>query len=370
MQKLTVKEKIFYGLICNEERVYKHWYTRFLVAGVDLDRIRRVVRRIKNWYHWCSEWSKEGEIVANNAQIALDEGNLFLARRLFQEATGCYHIAQHFFYIDPEQKNKALEKVWQNFSKHMELIPTDERPLRIGVPFRGKKIPAYMQIQKQANKPLIILINGMDNLKEIEEYQVSKLLFEAGFNTLFFDGPGQGEMWQDMEFIPDYEKSVNTIIDWLEINYKEKINLKKIGTLGFSLGGYLSPLAAGYDKRISCAIGVGGPATSALLPSENMLVPIIKRGFMYITKTNTYKEAKIKFNCDIKKVPPMDRPLLIVHSGADVLIPDGQKHLNYFIDWAIGEKEAKFYPDGEHICANYLDELFPYVVDWFMKKLL
>ena len=44
---LTLKEKFFYSLICNENRVYKHWYTRFLLAGMDLERVRRVVNRIR-----------------------------------------------------------------------------------------------------------------------------------------------------------------------------------------------------------------------------------------------------------------------------------------------------------------------------------
>ena len=45
MEKLSLKEKIFYGLILNEKRVYKHWYSRFLMSGVELDRMRRVVSK-------------------------------------------------------------------------------------------------------------------------------------------------------------------------------------------------------------------------------------------------------------------------------------------------------------------------------------
>lgn len=37
MEKLSIKERIIYHFIFNEERVYKLWYSRFLVAGVDLD---------------------------------------------------------------------------------------------------------------------------------------------------------------------------------------------------------------------------------------------------------------------------------------------------------------------------------------------
>ena len=63
----------------------------------------------------------------------------------------------------------------------------------------------------------------------------------------------------------------------------------------------------------------------------------------------------------------MNRPLLIIHGGKDKLIPNSKEQVDYIMDWAIGEKELKFYPDGEHCCVNYMDEILPYVVDWFKK---
>lgn len=35
--KLSLKEKVFFGIICNENRVYKHWYRQYLNTGIDLD---------------------------------------------------------------------------------------------------------------------------------------------------------------------------------------------------------------------------------------------------------------------------------------------------------------------------------------------
>ena len=74
------------------------------MAEVDLGRIRRVVKRIKNWFHWLNEWSKEGVHVNSMAEKALSEGNILTARNLFHEAAGCYHVGQHFFYFDDEKK--------------------------------------------------------------------------------------------------------------------------------------------------------------------------------------------------------------------------------------------------------------------------
>ncbi|GAI78684.1 unnamed protein product, partial [marine sediment metagenome] len=78
--KLSIKEKIAYRFIINEKNTYKYWYNRFLFCGVNLEHSRRVISRIKNFYHWCDEWSKEGEILENLAQEALSKENIYTAK--------------------------------------------------------------------------------------------------------------------------------------------------------------------------------------------------------------------------------------------------------------------------------------------------
>lgn len=51
------------------------------------------------------------------------------------------------------------------------------------------------------------------------------------------------------------------------------------------------------------------------------------------------------------------------HHRERSVIPDGKEHADNFINLATGEKELKFYPDGTHVCANYLDETDVYMVD-------
>lgn len=369
MRRLTLKERIFYGLICSERRVYEHWYTRFLLSGVDLDRIRRVVRRTRSWYRWCAEWAREGQDVERLAIEARESGCTETARRLLHEAAGCYHVGQHFFYIDPGQKEAALRRIWQIYPRALELVDEPDRPIRIDVPFRETTIPGYLRVQATTGRPLIVQINGMDNLKEIEQHTISDVLFRAGFNTLTFDGPGQGEMWSSMKMIPDYETAVTALIDWLEANDGFGIDLARIGALGFSMGGYLAPAAAARDRRISCAVGNGGPARMSLMPSQSRANPLFLSMFPHATGRESYSDALAFLDYDITSAPPLDRPLLIFHAGNDRLIPDGKRHAEIFMSWAVGDKELRFYEDGEHVCANYLDEVLPYTVDWFRGRL-
>ncbi|MFN2234990.1 MAG: alpha/beta hydrolase family protein [Anaerolineales bacterium] len=368
-KKLSFKEKIFYSAVCNEKRVYKHWYRRYLNAGVDLDRIRRVVARIGNWYQWCSEWSIEGERLETQAEEALEHGKTYSAKAFFHEAAGCFHIGQHFFYIDPEKKMQAERSLRKNYKKAISLSDGKEKPMRVEIPFRGVLIPGYLRLTDQPNRPLIIFIEGMDNLKEIELHHYGNMFTAAGFNTFAFDGPGQGEMWEDMKFIPDYEKVVSTIIDWFEEDNPYYIDLTRIGTVGWSLGGYLSPRAAAFDERIGCAIGSGGPANARFLTDKMKVNPLLLKGIPHLVGAETYNESLELFDIDIETAPPMDRPLLIFHSGKDRLIPDGKEHADTFMKWAEGETELKYYPEGTHVCANYLDETDAYMIDWLRKHL-
>ena len=370
MEKLSIKEKIIYRIIFNERRVYKKWYNRFLFCGVDLERIRRVVSRIKNFYNWCNEWSKEGELLESLAENELSKGNILTAKSIFHEAAGCFHIGQHIYFIDIDLKNEAQNKARRNYIKAIKLYDDDRRPIRIEIPFRETIIPGYLRLKGKECRPLIIQINGLDNIKEIENHFLGNLMLEAGFNFLAFDGPGQGEMRKDMKMIPDYEKAVSTIIDWFEKEDKYNINLQKIGTYGLSFGGYLSPRVAALDKRISCAIGIGGLGYLKTKPDKINLIWI--RDFLHVFGYKNIKEAQeAKWgNIDIRKVPPLECPLLFIQGGKDRIIPNPKEQADYIMDWAAGKKELKYYPEGDHCCMNYKDEIIPYTIGWLKKHLL
>jgi dienelactone hydrolase len=362
--KLSLKEKIAYRFILNEKNTYKHWYNRFLFCGVDLERSRRVISRIKNFYHWCDEWSKEGENLENLAQEALSNENIYTAKYLFHEAAGCFFVGQLPYYIDIVKKNEAQERARENYKSAIELNDEEKRPVRIEIPFRETFIPGYLKLCSHPNRPLIIIIDSLESIKEIENHYLGNLLLEAGFNVFTFDGPGQGEMWKNMKIIPDYEKTISIIINWFEENNKYNIDLKEIATYGISLGGYFSFRAAALDKRICCAVVISGPG---YFPTLSELKKI-KRGLFYITGANSLKEVTSLWGeISIKEVPQFDRPLLLIYGEEDKLFPI--EHAYYIMDWTIGEKELKSYPEGKHACSNYLDEAVPYSIDWLRKHL-
>ncbi len=369
MTKLTLTEKFAFRFIFSERRVYQRWYGRFLVFGIDYGRLRRVVARVDNWLDWCREWRKEGAELEGRANSALDQGHMASAIAWFHEAVACYHIGQHIFFIDPEQKESTQQMARACYERAISLYPPGDRPERMEIPFEGTVLPGYLHRAPAPARPLVIYVNGMDNIKEAENHFFGRRMVEAGLNFFAFDGPGQGEMWSSMKFAPDYHRAVSAIIDWFERKGDAALDLERIATVGFSLGGHLAPLAAAHDRRIRCTVGNSGFARIGGAEGARKLNPIWQRGVSYLTGCDAFEEAARRFDLDITRAPRLDRPLLFFHAGRDEVMPTPKLQADLFMEWACGEKELQYYPDAEHCTVDYLDEVFPYIVDWLRSHL-
>lgn len=369
MVKLSFREKVAFKYIFNE-KIYQRWYGRFLSFGVDYWRLKRVISRIHSWLQWCSEWEKEGDEVYKKGEEALKEGYKTKAKSLFHEATACYHIGQHIFFIDSNQKEKAQEKARISYKRAINLYDEKEKPILVEIPFNGIKIPGYLRLSDVHNKPLVIFVNGMDNIKEAEGHAQGTIYKQNGLNFFTFDGPGQGELWKDMKFdSKEYHKAVSAIIDWFMNHKQYGIDLDKIALAGFSLGGYLAPMSAAYDKRVKCTVGNSGLVFIGGLTGLMKLNPIWQRGVTYMTGCETLEQAVNKFNWDIEDSPNLQVPLLFYHAGKDEVMPSPKIHADKMMEWAKGEKILKYYEDGEHCTQNYLDEVFPEIIDWLKLNL-
>ncbi|WP_039832279.1 alpha/beta hydrolase family protein, partial [Paenibacillus sonchi] len=147
------------------------------------------------------------------------------------------------------------------------------------------------------------------------------------------------------------------------------IDLGRIGLVGFSLGGYLAPEAAARDPRVKCTVGNSGLVYIGGIRGLKELNPIWQRGVTYITGCETLEAALPQFNYDIEDAPALRTPLLFYHAGRDEVMPAPKTHADKMMSWAKGEKTLKYMEDAEHCTMNYLDEVFPEMLDWFMREL-
>jgi dienelactone hydrolase len=363
-------ERVYSRMVSMQKMITTTDYNRFSICGVDPARSERVVKRVKNYFDWCNQWTKEGRELEELAENAREEGNVFLARQLFHSAAGCYHIGAFINYYDVEEKIEAHNLARQCYQKAIALYEEQERPIRIEIPFRGVEIPGYLMLANQPDQPLIIFVNVLNNIKEVENHFFAQDFLKAGFNVFNFDGPGQGEMHQKMYLVPDYEQAIHVIIDWFEGNNDFDIDIDRIGVIGISFGGFFSIQAAATDPRIDCVVGNGGFAYFPPLSHLKKLSIPTKRSVYYMTGYHSMSEVSKHFGLlDIKKYPPMDRPMLVIQGGKDKTVPS--EHAYYFMEWATGdEKELLYIEDANHCCQDHFDLIIPYTIDWFRKYLL
>ena len=169
--------------------------------------------------------------------------------------------------------------------------------------------------------------------------------------------------------VPDYESVIVSILDWLESHNGHQSDLSRIGLYGWSFGSYLSLRAAAYDKRIGCVIGHGALGYLDIRLAKKS-GPIWLRDLMHVYGMDSVDEAETLIpEVDIKKTPAIGQPLLIIQGGEDRILNQPWFQKDYILDWARGEKDVKYYPDGDHCCSNYFDEVIPFAIDWLDKHL-
>ncbi|MGB6659537.1 MAG: alpha/beta fold hydrolase [Xanthobacteraceae bacterium] len=111
------------------------------------------------------------------------------------------------------------------------------------IPYGTGWLPAYRLTPTQPTKGTFVVFGGFDSY--IEEWLPAALSFrDAGYDTIMFEGPGQGTALElaHLTMSPEWEKPVKAVLDFFRLD--------AVTLMGFSLGGGLVIRAAAYDPRV------------------------------------------------------------------------------------------------------------------------
>lgn len=161
------------------------------------------------------------------------------------KAATCYRAAQ--FYALSEAKDAQgnslkitlYEKCMEHYDAYYASFPEIHYER---IPFQNGYLPVYYA-KPDHPKGIIVLHGGYDSL--IQEFLSFLPYFSSkGYETYFFEGPGQGEVLMrcGIRMTPEWEHCVKAVLD--------HFSLDDVTLIGVSLGGYLAPRAAVYEKRI------------------------------------------------------------------------------------------------------------------------
>jgi naringenin degradation protein FdeB len=203
---------------------------------------------------WMEEWSALGASVEQRGDEALAQGNKTTAGDYYLRA-GIYHYnAEPFIVPGPDKKAQGARayKVWHQGIRLR--YPDIEF---IEVPYEGTTLPAlFMKAKAPARAPTVVVVNGMDNAKEMSIFFAGLEFSRRGYNTLSLDGPGMGEMrrMRDMPSRHDYEVPGGAALDYLFT--RPEVDPRRVAIMGYSFGGYYSSRIAAFEKRYAACIAL------------------------------------------------------------------------------------------------------------------
>jgi pimeloyl-ACP methyl ester carboxylesterase len=343
-----------------------NWGPRLIANCIDYNDFVRTTAAIARWEEWLDAWCATAEAHRALALDARAHGHEQSAGEAFLRAAVSFHFAKFVWVLDPARNRIATEAAARAlYDAHALLDPTAER---IEAPIDGGNIVGNLRRPPDLDgAPLVVLIPGLDSTKE-EFWLWESVFLSRGMATLSLDGPGQGEAGFQMSIRPDYEIAVGAALDALAARgaFDRHLDLRRVGAVGVSLGGYYVARVAAFEPRIRAVAGVSGPydvaAAWAAMPS------LTREAFIHHSGASSPDSAlALARRMSLEGVAErIEQPCLVVTGARDRVIPWEQTRR---IADDAPRGEWVLYDEGTHVCNNIPFKYRPLVADWIRDQL-
>jgi pimeloyl-ACP methyl ester carboxylesterase len=184
-------------------------------------------------------------------KVILDLGEKALIRHEVRKGAYYLRLAEFFMFTNDPRKLPTRQRFVDLLLGDLQIAPSTYSR----IPFGTGWLPAY-RLTPQKPKGTLVVFGGFDSY--IEEWLPAALVFrDAGYDTILFEGPGQGAALElaHLTISPEWEKPVKAVLDFFRLD--------AVTLLGFSLGGELGIRAAAFEPRVRRVIAYD-VCTSAL----------------------------------------------------------------------------------------------------------
>ncbi len=218
------------------------------VAGGDTNEVAQTIAGVTSGdaQGWYVAWQGTGDrtrALAARTGNPLDKGNALLRAHTY------YRAAEFFLAPHSPERPAIWKKNVEAFYNGLESLGVTYE--RMAVPFGPHHLNAvyYPGPAGSEARPLLVVVGGYDSTMEELYLGVGAAALRHGYSVLTYEGPGQGSVIreQGLTFEPDWERPNGAVLDRFLATHAKP---EKIVLLGESLGGYLAPRAAAFDRRI------------------------------------------------------------------------------------------------------------------------
>lgn len=168
------------------------------------------------------------------------------------------------FYLHGDWENPLINVLWDEqiaaFDKAIAALPVPG--VRLQIPADNFTVDAiwYAVANDGKQRPTLILGNGYDGAQEDLYHTLVVPALARGWNCLTYEGPGHPlvRRRQNLGFIPDWERVVTPLVDYLLGEQADTVDASRLALFGYSFGGYLAARAAAFEPRLSAVLLDGG----------------------------------------------------------------------------------------------------------------
>ncbi|AXQ79187.1 alpha/beta hydrolase [Streptococcus chenjunshii] len=219
------------------------------LIGMSPGEILLIAQKIRNGQpqDWESGFKQHAHYLAEQARRSLEKGYCRTASQQYFGA--CYALKAALQFSDPRLPDyqSNYDRMEEYFSKgsHLANLPLQE----ITIPYQNTHLPGYYLKSRREKQPTLLVIGGGDTGRADLFYFLGQKAFQADYNVLMVDLPGQGiNPARNLTFTVDAGQAVSAVLDWYDAPSGA------IALAGLSGGGYFTAQAVEKDKRIKAWI--------------------------------------------------------------------------------------------------------------------
>lgn len=216
-------------------------------GGAETAEVLETIRHIRagDGQGWFAAWERTANRVlerADGMQDARSKGNAYL------RAHNYLRTAEFFLPPDDPKRPAAFAQNVRTFYAGLDLLGVRYEQLQVPYGKHSLNAVFYPGSVGAETRPLIVFCGGYDSTLEELYFVLVHAALARGYSVLTFEGPGQGSIVREqrLPFTHEWEKPTSAVVDAFLARHPRP---PKMVLVGMSLGGYLAPRAAAFEKR-------------------------------------------------------------------------------------------------------------------------
>jgi alpha-beta hydrolase superfamily lysophospholipase len=324
------------------------FWERWLVHGIELHDLAQIRKSFTSLENWTEGWLSVAQRMESSADHLKEQQLWSEAEYMYRVASLCYNLI-HWIHPDRNaEKKRWYEECMRAFQCADSLSSIETRYAKFDVD--NHTCSGRIRVPSQP-VGCIIIVNPIDSTKE-ELFTYEMDFIRAGFVTVSFDGPGQGETYTLNGLRGTKNRWEHFMDRLIEFTASEFPDLP-IHLFGTSLG-------ASWAIYGSC---------HPLIKKTAAVSPAVEFEKLHLP---TYFLERMDFSCTLipeqRAIPDFKSlqyhsPVLVFHGKKDQMVHSPDMYQLY--ERLPAGKRIVEYEEEGHCCNHRLDEIRQHALRWF-----